>query len=573
MKQPLQASCFLLFISLYLYTNNIHGQTNLIPNYSFELGNVNNPPSTFNAGLVGLDDWKPFGTSDWVRENDIMPGFITPAAGSGSMYIGFGPCEGGQVELNNYSANGAKYLYMDVSLKYRMTVNLPSQNEINYYLFKNKKFEGDIPDCDNDDFINEGVSGKIIIEPNSADRWHNYSTNVARSWPLLNPNSNFEWFALKGPHQAGKLGSTLYNFVDDISVEFKDYCFHPCAPNKVVEVLGHWTESTLTEEIEHYEPNIADAVRNWGTPLEIAILNVKNANYVKLTVVNRWGGIVEKEWFDPRGLSNQYWNHNDIHPNNPNLKQFLQNRPDLFTIMWNGEFNGSRDGGYAYAMRIEVSNCSVNRTKVINFPFTLLGDELHPQPRYNTQKAYFAGCCNLGNKVYNSHFSVNHDRYSGNIVYSDNANYNSNESYMSEAGEYIEIHPNVEFVAKKLTNQNYLSFEINTYCKTPNSPTSDFNEKKENSKLEKSFPTKSRTSFFPNPASKTLNISGFKDLKGIYNLTGNIISNNLYEFIISDSELTKDVITLDISRFKPGIYLFKILDSENTIITEKIIIQ
>ena len=460
------------WVVLFFFLSTATFGQNLIRNSSFEHGN-DRSPEDYDRDLFGLREWKNFNSSDWFHTGDkdlYFGNYLSPPANTGDAYIGFGPCEGAQVELDpggipSYS----NYFFMTSSLYYRMRLGISGQ--INYYLFKEKA--GDIEDCMSDVAFNEGVKVTIDIPENRDDRWyyHEESIDSSDELAIIPISEAFEWFAIKGINTEGEHNHPQYVYVDDITVQFHDYCDHPCANNNKDDIYAHFSQLDDTgDTIEKLDTDIAKRAETIISNQSLIIANLVNVNEVLMKVVNRWGEVGEYRWFDYRGLSNANYDHNSII--NPNVKAFLQTRSDMFSIVWDGRLNGKEfDGNNTYVIKLWTKNCGASN--YAEFSLTQVGAETETdrfgnritqhQPRYNAPETFSKNCCQAGRRIHNRStvVVVSPERFEQSITYEGTYKNNTDRSYTGEAGEYIEVKPNTEIRA---VSNKYFSLGINKYC-------------------------------------------------------------------------------------------------------------
>lgn len=552
-------SRFTICCCLVLYLSGMQGQ-NYVPNSSFENGN-DNSSSSYNAGLEDLDNWQNFGTSDWYKNFDVAPlatGGVAPGANTGVRFIGFGPCEGAQVKLNSIPPSYSSHFYVTTSFYYQTRQNV--ETSINYYLLE-KKADG-ITNCFDDKDFSNGVGGEVNVAFGSDNSWKLYQEDLTSTLNVVK-RDKFNWFAIKGEHIFGVHSANEYLYIDDVTVKFTDYCSHPCAGNKVGSILGHYSVEDNGTINEIYDENVGNAIRTWSTTKEIALVSLKNANWVKLTIVNRWGEFDEFEWFDPNGLTNSKYTNSF---QSSSLQSFINNRSDLFTVVWTGKLNGEEyEDENVYTITLETSNC--NDYKSYSWAHTQFGRDNHPEPSYPKTAFLEPNCCKPGDKIYTSIVPWTMDQYQGSIIFNTDAQFTSNKVYVGEAGVSIEMGPNTTFAP---TESGYIDLSIQGLC-AQGSALLKMQGTDKGATLETwSLNSESgEIEVYPNPVQHELNLKVREkriEKVVVTSLSGSKIMSTV--FTKGESNVVMDVSTLE-----KGVYLLRIELKDNSYEYHKVIKQ
>ncbi len=310
-----------LVVLLFFIPASFLCQNNIVPNQSFEemeSGHSNKPDG---AGQVEfLKYWKNFETSDVYGPNYIpfYGASIPLSAKSGDKVLGFGPCEGAQVEFTQTIPEKS---WVTVSFWYMPQNAL--NTEINVYLIADE-VDGDfaLDDCFNPEIEYETkyVAEVLGASENPPGEWHYFSETI------LVEGSEFNGLAVKGENIVGVLGDPNYVFIDDVSVEIFDFCSHLCT-------------SGGQPKFNYIPDDLYGVVGNSGSNF---LALVEGANEVEMIIWNRFG---EEAFvfnsYDPNGLSDPGYND--------------------FAIVWNGystltgnDFICDSD---AYPFRIRAKSC------------------------------------------------------------------------------------------------------------------------------------------------------------------------------------------------------------------------
>lgn len=540
---------FLTIITFIITPNLLISQStsgNLIENPSFEDG-IDSYPGQHNPNLDGLNNWLNFGTSDRWSTFDFPEMHNLPNARTGERSIGFGPCEGAQIKLKSPNLNYPNFIpYSYITTEFFYRTSFDVETEINYYhLFSSS----DIESCYSDESFNQGLSKSVTVLNGSNLQWNKHVQDIGEPVFLTKENA-FNWFAIKGEHDVGYFSSNKYIFIEDVKVQFTPYCDHPCAGNKVDPVYAHFYDAD--NEVEVYTENFEEAVRNWTNNMEIGLINLANANFVKLTICNRWGTCDEWEWFYPNGLSNSGYNSADFESNN--LSQFVQNRPDLFTVTWNGRLNGVRyPSTNVYTAKLEVANCGVALAQPFFFNITQFGNDEHEEVLHTPTMTLSPNCCSVTppSIIYTIEVLSNHDRYKESITMQDNFIWVESNTYLGESGNWLELKPNSDITPAGSGN---FTLKINPLCsnepsqmKQDNIQFKVLNSLDKNSLDLKIYPNPFIDKLFINDADNDVNririvdVSGQVKMNKILTLQANVSTHKV-----------------DVSSLDKGIYIIEI---------------
>jgi len=525
---------------------------NLIPNPSFENGN-DQYSIGFNANLEGLHDWEPFNSSDWVKKTDQIgsnaPPYIYVTPPTGLYCLGFGPCEGAQVKIQKHNSD-IIYAY---SLAFKFTPRIITDSKINVYLMNDKAVG--ISNC-----LNPSIPSRYheVIPISSIDHtpltWYQYVSEFDQAIPG-DPN----WFALKGENEIGDYNSDKYLLVDDIVYKRYPYCQHPCAGNKSIPIQGQWAEIDSRGNIqEHYGEvlsGMSDLVHD-NSPLLVSLIG---ANYVKLIVGNRWGEIETWEYFNPNGLTNADYNVSGMPSSS--LKSFLQNRPDLFTVMWDGTLNGNLyPNTDVYTIRLIIKGCGLGAYEEVIHDVVNTISLTGLVPDYNDKYIINNDCCTPGGRV----VTVAEEDY---LFYQDfiqvKDDYRLEQDGKAEhfAGNFIELLPETT-----IELGSYYNAEIST-CILGENKTNHLQKSTDTMLLLKQDliePIK----LTPNPANESVTVTApskqIKQLR-IYDQFGRCLETPL-------EAVDESKVKIDVSRLPAGIYIVEII-TQSEAVKQKLIVE
>jgi hypothetical protein len=316
----------------YVYAENV------VPNSSFEYGDTDNYPHDFSQ-LPKTSNWQNFNTSDWFSTDlnklegryinstliDDIPDYQVNAtipnvlqAHTGTHYIGFGPCEGAQVELNE-----AVGQYNVVQISFWFSPRSKNDTEINVYLLEDEASGGALNNCANPDLDFEfhkvitvnSQGGDAIHEPGT---WYYYTSEPF----VITTDIQYEWLAIKGRNVDGTLYSKEYVYIDDVEFRSQYFCDYICTPR-----LGSITHSTPPENM----------IGNTNSTFRMLI---ENAVGLKFTV---WSGesqpMYTYECVDLKGLKDEGFTD--------------------FLLEWNGNSDfGGNIYNDVYNYSLELWNCT-----------------------------------------------------------------------------------------------------------------------------------------------------------------------------------------------------------------------
>lgn len=345
---------------LVVCNTRILGQ-NAVPNSSFENGNDGNP-DFINTGLNGLNIWRAFGSSDWIESGDWINGVNQgqfPNANSGNHYVGFGACEGAQVQLN-YPTSADHYLAVP-SFYYRPRFSNPS--EINLFLL-NEEFTG-LLDCYSFDAFNVGYHINHEIPNPVTSAWTEYQSDQAF---VIADENRPSHIAFRGAPELGAYGSTKYMLIDDVQLDIIDYCDSECGLYDdeitsfigLLEEDGTITEFHTTDVIQGlFTPNVPDPGDPWILYINSGyngIITLADAKWVELSVRDRWHNTTTRTWFDPTGLDDANYDASSL----PDAYDHFPQRPEpnYFTVFWDGRMKGELAQEAVYTAKLRYSNCA-----------------------------------------------------------------------------------------------------------------------------------------------------------------------------------------------------------------------
>ena len=360
--------CLLLFSFIQAASQN------LVPNSSFENGSS----APTGPGLVNnLNNWITLNSSEWHYESTYIgevrtsgDGLCSPYvsgilnAHTGQGYIGFGSCEGAQVELT--SKTKTKDYFTTISFWW--TPMHQEDTEINIYLLEDQAPE-DALDVSSGTSIcsnpNIDEDFRLVIPVNSGGpdavhfpgTWYHF-----QSQPMIIRDKEYEWLLIKGEKAFGAQNSCNYMFVDDVTVECTPVCGNICTPKEKVSF----------EQIQGQPNVLANAIR--GNSVENWFMIVKNATEIEFRIFSN----ASQEFFtylayDPNGLKD------------PGYSDYL--------FEWNGEDNnGNTVQEGLYNFNLKIKNCN---SQIINVakPLFIFPAQSAPIRNYPTQQNLLENCC------------------------------------------------------------------------------------------------------------------------------------------------------------------------------------
>lgn len=453
----------------------------VLPNSSFESGSDGSPGS-FNSGLTDLDDWKNFGTSDWIHSGDNATGTGSwstfPAANSGNAYIGYGACEGAQVEIDYPSTNNDGYYLLKPSFYYR-PVNSFYANEINLFLLEDEYSGGLV--CES--FENFDIGYEITEEVPNPDptQWTQFQTNYAF---LTGNEDKPTHLAFRGLAESGAYGADNYMLIDDVVLEAIDPCSLACGSDD--GAITSMVQDQNGNPIYYNDP--IDGL-HWnpvsGTTPKVtcygdywSLITLVDANWVKLTVQDRWGNAAIYEYFDPTGL-------HDANYQASSLPTPYQNWPsnapsNHFTVFWDGIINGGYAGVDTYIAKIESSNCidKLIGQSAIYFEIVIVDDKTYEAtPIYNVPQIIDVTTCDGVNsgrfcepteitEIPAQQQQTGVGEYGNTIIFDLTSQWDIEGRNFAIASEYIEIQGSMDIVPN-VEEPGHLDLLINSQISCP----------------------------------------------------------------------------------------------------------
>lgn len=543
---------------------------NLIPNPSFENGDDQRPLS-INPNLVGLLNWTHFGSSDWIQNGNGTPADYYPDARTGEYIIGFGHCEGAQVSipLPVLTPINARFPYyvVESGFYYQTRNSTPTLLNLYYSQFPLTLSN----DCENPVDPSDIYSHvEVEIPANSDEEWHYVSASEQEGAILVSQANLLQagHIAIKGENIQGIGGSQGYIHIDDFEYTVTDICAHPCHQGE--EILAHYsTIDPITNQfVENYDPDLSNGVFDVNVSNDqTAFLTVKNAKYVKVEVQNRWGEIMTTQFMDPNGLSNANYNHNFIL--NPDLRDFIENRPDLFTILLEGSWMNEGYGYIedVYTIKVTLQNCNPGYTKIFHESITITGSSgQNGQAIYSPTNQVYTNCCEPGKRryQYNVHLPNFTEHKQEEIEIFDDSEFNKEYyDYSGTSGLYVDVSLEANNKWIDISPASTSSFEIaaSSEC-TPFVPSYEgvYNKMSSEGGYVDSLNTSMESQIFityPSPAADIINYNS-SDF-GSHKL---IIYNVIGEVVMKKSVKNNPETTIIVSKLKSGIYLCLVLDEQ-----------
>lgn len=521
---------------------------NIVPNSSFENGSVSYPSG--HSQVPYLYYWENFETSDWYSSSPNhyggvydIPGtqgqFIAEmVAKTGDKYVGFGHCEGLQVNLTKTIKKNDI-----VKISFWWSPRHERNTEINYFLSKNKADANTaLNDCSNPNISSEFM-GKVIVNAGGANpihipgKWYYYESE---SFKIT--DEEYNWFVIKGENIAGTFNSVGYIYLDDVSVFSVAECAHLCTPKEPVnfyQIQG--SPNVLATAM------IGNSAANW-------FMLIENASNVEFTVFNRWGlEVYNYKAYDPNGLKDIGYND--------------------YAFEWNGhDNNGNALSQGLYNFNLEIKNCKF-RLNYIAQPLFILSCSCTPVINYPYKTKWLKNCCKenavLDNITFPNGFreDVNDFIMAGvnnpTIVdYGTKVDFYAGQSiilgtgFQSYGNFTAEITPCGTFNMKKINRHSNLitHSQIDSIYDTYNISRNSLNNLK--------FPN-----IFPNPTSNNINITQLNNFVG-----SNIEIINLMGQVIFTTTINSNQLSVNLSKHPKGIYLVKI-NSDKEQLIEKIVLE
>lgn len=229
----------ILVFALFLISfGTLFGQfgVNIVPNSGFENGNNNRPNQ--HSQMNKSDFWREqVNTPDWYREGEglFQSGIVEAHSGIG--YMGFSPCEGAKVKLEeeidhlNYVVISFWYSpesYTNTNILVSLTQENPATND-NY-------------SCSEDGpLISPNFQLTIPVESDGGNAEHQIGQwYFYESEPILidyEDSGRYEWLVISGKDEHEN-GGGEYVYVDDVSVIQFGGCEHVCSisnmPNRII---------------------------------------------------------------------------------------------------------------------------------------------------------------------------------------------------------------------------------------------------------------------------------------------------------------------------------------------------
>lgn len=548
------------------------GAQNKVRNSSFESGTctpdnyLNSSPNasagqTFNNCLF---DWENLGTKtpsshspDWYRNN------MFGGAQDGDRFVHMVNYEGIQQKMSSELVNGEYYfisVWVHLNSMYLGTRDFSSA-ALNIYFAGSGLLGNSRIEYADDPGTGGSQSGAVVCEPDYR-KLNGNDISLAKQIDL----SGFpldEWVQIQFIYPYNGLAKRdiiAFELIDknaDSKVVGCDkssicldnieitnsYCSHPCAGNKSIPIESQWAESHNNQLVEYYGP-IEDGIFQVVTNAAPGIVSLRGANYVKLIVENSFGETDSWEYFNPNGLSNADYITAGMLPGS--FRSFVENRPDLFTLMWDGTINGNLyPVEEVYTIRIIVKGCGIGSYEdVFSVVLSGIADQPAFLPIFQNNQILRNDCCKEGSiTVYgNNTPSLFYQDF---IEVKDGFNLVSAEDALHVAGTYIELSEGVSF-----DYGSQYSAYIKACSTPPNKADSEFTEKLKLISKTSSF---SETKVFPNPSKDDVTIiNGGTKIQSVtfYNFLGDVVLNQLTEGL--------HVMELNISFLKPGLYILEI---------------
>lgn len=322
-----------ILFALVIMANFLIAQ-NLIRNSGFEIadpltsGNVPSAPDQ----LEKCKYWKNFKTADWYTTKvapmdnwgnyywnvdcpyDISGSSILKTHDGSKFFAGFGQCEGVQTELiSKIDKNNIVHLSFWYNIRTKGD-GTPINTKINIYLMKNQELS--IGGCGSS-YSNSYRIQLDVSNPGYCEDWKHYETT------FLSDDDNYDWLFFRGEGSDDGDG-TEYIFLDDIELtSISSYCEHQCYPlqtSVAPEIIGNISDRCYINGRWIMQDGHYVYVPPWN-------ITIKNTDYLKFTVFDRWGGIqYEKEIFDPNLIT---------------FKNMGQGTEDYYQFVWNGTDNSN----------------------------------------------------------------------------------------------------------------------------------------------------------------------------------------------------------------------------------------
>lgn len=231
---------YILIFSLFLFHNSsIYCQSgNLVPNSSFENGDNNRPNS--DNDIPNCDFWKKhLNTADWYKEESglFQSDFVDAHTGTG--YIGFAPCEGVKIQLEQ-DIKHMKYVVISLWFSPQTLEN----SEILVSLSKGNPGSSSVLlgyECSvNGPFLSTDFQLTVSVDSqeHQVGEWYYYESEpILVTYEGYNAygdpfcNDCYNWLVISGKDDHENSGGE-YVYIDDVSVIQFDGCEHVCATSE-----------------------------------------------------------------------------------------------------------------------------------------------------------------------------------------------------------------------------------------------------------------------------------------------------------------------------------------------------
>lgn len=379
---------------------------------------------------------------------------------------------------------------------------------------------------------------QIELKDYTREEWHKvaYGFTVDKSYQNLVFHVRFD-----NTNQTPPGCAHTYVLFDDN--EIKTSCYHKCAGNFDKSIQGvslfngpSGVEQQLGSVEEKIRPTISHSM-----PVLVSIVG---ANYVKLIVKNSFGNEDSWEYYSVNGLSNSNYDVSNMPPSN--LKNTLENYPDIFTLMWDGTINGNLyPTEEVYTIRLIIRGCFQGAYEEVFNDVLLMPSTIPNLPNYNNEEMIREDCCQAGSILIDNP-SENFLRYEDNITVTGGFLLSPEMEVIHQAGNFIELQPEAtfEFASNYKAEIVFCSANITKNFKI-------FDNKSHYESLEY------RESSFiiePNPSSG--NVSIISSANEI--LFCRIFDQNLRELHVTTEFLNSHLVKLNLVHLSKGMYYVEI---------------
>ncbi|NQY10548.1 MAG: T9SS type A sorting domain-containing protein [Flavobacteriales bacterium] len=544
----------ILLLLMGCFIKSTMAQDNLVPNAGFENGS---PPAEKYNQMNRLSDWKKIdgASADWYGSSyygyfdkggdtrgDDGPRRLKPF--KGESVLGFGPCEGAQIKLDQSTIIGDL-----VSVSFYWSPRAVKDTEIEIYLLASK-YSSDLGNSCSDHDIDGRM--KFVVQVNTEGlnpehvpgEWYHYQSPLRYV-----PNESYErkWLLIKGKSQTGvnndqTFSSWEYIYIDEVKVVSQDACANDCT-NKEEMFL----------DVDEIPTGMV------GNTTKSFLFLIYNAMSVDFIAFHRWGGIAyEYHLFDINGLGS-----NGI--------------DNEYAFIWHGDNLNGNDIPDATLLNytLDIDNCS---SRSLNFVRDITITSIYKPPAFSAPAEihnYELECCPDNKYFQNETLSGVINSEVNNMIYvGDNVDPSSAQGPVTvlsdavlnlKAGYGVDIDPNVDIEPGATIDVTIAPCGYQKSLVIGDSKFGDlFDASMIKPKEEKRLiSNKESISVYPNPVSETLNIElpSSNCVVELWSVLGKLIDSKINQSLVMKFSM------IDL---QAGIYIVRVI-SENEVFEEKVV--